>query len=155
MKNAFLFALLFLCLAFRGSAQQAPVDSSGIMVSITMPAKHYYFLVKYMHDDSDPEVHRFIQQIAQQTADTATRIPAVDYVATVECRIVAKVYRHVGLLPEYIASILNSDMKDRLMPQIVGYSWLFRELVAIQISNQQELDAACLDGLEYCKKAKL
>jgi hypothetical protein len=162
MKKMFLFVLVIA--SFSANAISFPQwtsdttiidnssDSGDINISIALTKDQHWFIIGTLPDKGTPDAINYLNQVSADEDTAGSKSLTV----VTKCRFVVYVYRACAALPEGIADKPNAEMKEALLPQIVGpnpeeplFPWLVRNILAIMADHERRRQEIILTGKAF------
>jgi hypothetical protein len=109
------------------------IDSSEVKIPLQFKTKQVLLIFDCL-EQKTPQVLNLGSQIAK-AIDTAAYDSEQLITITVESGFIRDVYMTMGVQQERFTSGINDEIKAALLPQIMNYSWLMRQLQGIMQIN--------------------
>lgn len=128
------------------------IDSSKIVVPITLKAEYHFLIVDLLDGASKPEWVDYVKQVAR-VMDTTYK-PNKPLTVTMESGLLLELCTYMSAAQERYAANLNSDLRNGLLPQLVNYPWAHRELRNLIARNLDLSQQRKLRGFELLKRMR-
>lgn len=111
------------------------VDSSTVKLDVTLKAEHHAFIISFLPKGTVPVIN-YINQV-RSGLDSIFKEDTLITV-TIDAALVVEVYSVMGEQKERLTAVYNEEIKNALLQQIGGHTWLIRQLTAIAVKNHTE-----------------
>lgn len=170
MKKLFTFFGLFLSLALQAQLLYNPflndpsavndtataptIDSSKVMLSITLSEDQHLYIIDFLEGiEKDARLQNYVSQVMKQLG--TVHVPLRPITVTAESGLVPYLYQLLGMQRENMTATKNGKLKDDLLPQVYTYSWIIKELKAIDKYYADLVQQRILRRFNFLTKAKL
>lgn len=116
------------------------------MIQITLKAKYHAYIVSLMPDRGDVAKINYLLQVR---AAIITYDGEQDISVTVPEDLVTSMYKIIGSQQERLAAADNAEIKQALIPQLMGNADLLQTIQGITADNANQTEALRQSGVDF------
>lgn len=128
------------------------IDSSKITIPITLKADHHFLIIDCLEGLQKSEWIAYASQIAN-AMDTVYR-PEKSITVSLPSGLIVDMFFQMSAQQERFSVAVNNDLRSVLLPQLISYPWLYRELQNINTQNASLLLQRKLRAFSFLKQMK-